>query len=40
VRRSALIAVLCLSGLLAQPAAAAVSSEVAGLQVALYRYGK
>jgi peptidoglycan hydrolase-like protein with peptidoglycan-binding domain len=40
VRRSVLIAVVCLAGVASQPAAAAVSSEVAGLQVALYRYGK
>jgi LysM repeat protein len=40
VRRSVLIAALCLAGVAAQPAAAAVTSEVAGLQVALYRYGK
>jgi LysM repeat protein len=40
VRRWALIAVFCLAGVVAQPAAAAASFKVAGLQVALYRYGK
>jgi LysM repeat protein len=40
VRRCVLIAVLCVAGLASQQAAAAVSFQVAGLQVALYRYGK
>jgi LysM repeat protein len=40
VRRCVLIAALCVAGLTSQQAAAAVSFQVAGLQVALYRYGK
>ena len=42
VRRVALIAAVCLvvAGITGQQAAAAVSFQVAGLQVALYRFGK